>query len=554
MGMTPRQSQADPASPTCRDEGKSFEKDLAFEPNDLISPPLDGFGPDSSDDGSSSIRVQLGPEAINPTFSLSEYLLSIHILASPIINHGPSDLTKFHSPFTWSRRKKVIILSGAFMASTFAAYSAGAYALSSEPLRHKWHISDTKFNAGITLFVSGFGFTPMILAPVSEVHGRYWVFVGSGVLFFLGTLGCAVTDNYAGMMISRFITGNGAAVFATLTGGVVSDLYHKEDRNTPMALYSLSIMIGTGLGPLISGSVVDHLGWRWIFYLQLIAIGTNTAILFLFFGETRSNVLLRRLCKQLNEMRYETADGVGVHFSPLMGEVLHLDIGIIWRSFAFPLRLLFTESVVFWFSIWVAFAWAILYMQFSSIGLVFRSVYGFNSMEVGAVYTAVIVGATISIVLAIIQKPIIRRVFPNRTPSSTPEQRLLSPCIQSILLPIGLFWFGLTARMSVSWVSPALAVGSCTMGIFSIYLAVFNYLADTYHQYASSALAAQSMCRNLLAGILPLFMARMIDSLTLPGTGGLLGGLGLLLTTIPWLLYFYGRKIRARSPFAKQIE
>ena len=35
------------------------------------------------------------------------------------------------------------------------------------------------------------------------------------------------------------------------------------------------------------------------------------------------------------------------------------------------------------------------------------------------------------------------------------------------------------------------------MGIFSIYLAVFNYLADTYHRYASSALAAQSFCAFL---------------------------------------------------------
>ena len=51
-----------------------------------------------------------------------------------------------------------------------------------------------------------------------------------------------------------------------------------------------------------------------------------------------------------------------------------------------PLRLLVTEPVVFWFSLWVSFAWAVLYMQFSSIGIVFRSVYGFDSAQVGAVY------------------------------------------------------------------------------------------------------------------------------------------------------------------------
>jgi hypothetical protein len=41
-----------------------------------------------------------------------------------------------------------------------------------------------------------------------------------------------------------------------------------------------------------------------------------------------------------------------------------------------------------------------------------------------------------------------------------------------------------------------MAVGCATMGIFSIYLATFNYLADTYHRYASSAIAAQSCCKS----------------------------------------------------------
>ncbi|KAJ3456674.1 hypothetical protein MRS44_016697 [Fusarium solani] len=530
-------------------EGQTLEKGLALEPNDARNPSLD----DSSVDGSNFVRAQLGLDSLNPDFSLPQYLLSRHIDVA-VKDNAPIDLSKFQSPFTWSTKKKITILSGTFMASMLAAYSAGAYALASEPLRDKWNVGDTAFNAGITLFVGGFGCTPMILAPVSELHGRYWVFVGSGVVFFLGTLGCALTDSYPGMLVSRFVTGCGAAVFATLTGGVVSDLYHKQDRNTPMALYSLSIMVGTGFGPLVSGIAVDHLGWRWIFYLQLIAIGATTAVLFLFFGETRSNVLLRRMCKELNTMQYETATGAIVQFSPSVAEALHLDISIIWRSFAFPLKLLVTESVVFWFSVWASFAWAILYMQFSSIGIVFRGVYGFNSTQVGAVYTAVIVGSILSIFLALVQEPIVRRVFPHKAPSSTPEQRLFSPCVQSILLPIGLFWFGFSAKTSVSWVSPVLAVGSCTMGIFSIYLAVFNYLADTYHQYASSALAAQSLCRNLLGGVFPLITARMISSLTLGGTGGLLGGLGLLLTSIPWLLYFFGRKIRSRSPFAREME
>ncbi|VUC37970.1 unnamed protein product [Clonostachys rosea] len=489
----------------------------------------------------------VGLEALLPTYSPVEALKANGIIDDQL-SASISNLQGFQSPFAWSKRKKVTVLSGAFLASCLAAYAAGAYALASQPLRSKWDISDTEFNAGITMFVLGFGFAPMILAPVSEAHGRYWVFCGSGMVFFLGLIGCAVTDSYVGMLVSRFVVGSGASVYATLTGGVVSDLYHKEDRNTPMSLYSLSVMIGTGLGPLVSGVVVDHLGWRWIFYLQAIAVGSTTLIIFFFFKETRSNVVLRRKCRKLNELL--SASGLTpyqLEFRPASDE-RKLDISIIWRSFAFPLRLLVTESVVFWFSAWVSFAWAILYMQFSSIGIAFRDVYEFNNTQVGAVYTAVIVGSMISCFLSIVQESAMYRFCPQRMAS--PEGRLLAPGIQSILLPAGLFWFGWSSGSKTHWILPTVAIAACTMGIFSIYLAVFNYLADSYHRYASSALAAQSMCRNLLAGIFPLITMYMLRDLGYGGAGSLLGGIGLLLTVIPWLLSFYGQKIRARSPFA----
>lgn len=52
---------------------------------------------------------------------------------------------------------------------------------------------------------------------------------------------------------------------------------------------------------------------------------------------------------------------------------------------SFP-DLLLTESVVFWFSLWTAFAWAVLYLTFSSIPLVFETNHDFNIQEVGAVF------------------------------------------------------------------------------------------------------------------------------------------------------------------------
>ncbi len=231
-----------------------------------------------------------------------------------------------------------------------------------------------------------------------------------------------------------------------------------------------------------------------------------------------------------------------------------------------PFHLLFTEPVVFFFSLWVSFAWAVLYLTFASIPLVFGTSHGFGIQQSGCVFAAMCIGALLSTVISIYQDRILAHYLASSSGSnrnlgwlkrhidfSSPEGRLYFACAESAFLPLGLFWFGLTQFPSIPWIVPTLSIGCATMGIYSVYLATFNYLADTYHRYASSALAAQSFCRNMLGGVFPLVTVQMFKRLTFQGAASLLGGLALLLTAVPWVLVFYGPRIRARSTFASQI-
>ncbi len=231
-----------------------------------------------------------------------------------------------------------------------------------------------------------------------------------------------------------------------------------------------------------------------------------------------------------------------------------------------PFHLLVTEPVVFFFSLWVAFAWAVLYLTFGSIPLVFGHSHGFSTQQSGAVFASMCVGASLATILSIYQDRILARYLASSAKSienpgrlrrsidlSSPEGRLYFACIESALLPIGLFWFGWTQFHSIPWIIPTMSIACATMGIYSIYLATFNYLADTYHRYASSALAAQSFCRNMLGGVFPLVTVQMFNGLTFQGAASLLGGLAALLTAVPWVLVFYGPQIRARSKFASEI-
>ncbi|KAF1913786.1 major facilitator superfamily domain-containing protein [Ampelomyces quisqualis] len=485
----------------------------------------------------------------------------------------PPNLTKYADPFEWPEWRKNLTIWVACVITALTAFSAGSYSPGIGQMTADWGVSNVAALVGITTFTTGFAVAPMVLAPFSEINGRRPVFIASGILFVICQLCSGLTQSYAGMLVVRFFVGVGGSTFSTMVGGVVSDIYHTEDRNTPMALFSGFALFGTGFGPMVSGFVAQNTTWRWIFYMQAIADGLMVALIIIIFKETRGSVLLSHKAKALNKY-YEAREAAG-YFDfnvpnptplsdkspqPLISQRIRYKVRadedrasltrMISLSLYRPFHLLLTEPVVFWFSLWVAFSWAVLYLTLAAIPLVFQTNHAFSLQQANAVFASMCIASMLATILSIYQEKLARRYGKL---ANSPEGRLYFACVESACMPIGLFMFGWTSPSSVHWVVPALAIGIATIGIFAIYLSTFNYLADTYHRYASSALAAQSFCRNILGGIFPLITTQMYNKLGYGPASSLLGGIGTLLTIVPWILVFYGPRIRARSKFASEI-
>jgi len=173
------------------------------------------------------------------------------------------------------------------------------------------------------------------------------------------------------MLAARFFTGVGGSTFSTMVGGVVSDIYATENRNTPMALFSGSALLGTGLGPLCSGFIAQHLSWRWVFYVQVIIDGFLILLVAVFFKETRGSVLLSHKARKLNDW-YTAREKAGltgfdvivegsdekqsqrIRWKVKADEERESIVKMIGISVYRPFHLLTTEPVVFWFSLWVS--------------------------------------------------------------------------------------------------------------------------------------------------------------------------------------------------------
>ncbi|KAI1029313.1 hypothetical protein LB504_010867 [Fusarium proliferatum] len=532
--------------------------------------------------------------------------------SNPTQNLPPCpDLRPYASPFTLPRARKNIFLALSCIATMLTAYTAGTYSPPSRAMARDIGASHTATLVGITTFCAGFAIAPMALAPISEIWGRRPVFILAGFVFVISQAVCSVMPDLAGMLIARFFVGVGGSVFSSVVGGVIADLWEKEERNTPMALFSGFVLFGTGLGPLVSAAFVndledDTMAWKWSFWHQVILDGLLLVAILILFKETRGSVLLSRKAKKLNQW-YQQLEDAGVYgvwvtdpredtcssssssVKTMPGHEAMLEYNrqtqlrrIRWlveadeqrpplrqmmaTSIMRPFYLLFTEPVVFSFSLWAAFSWAVLYLSFSIVPYLYSDNYN-TSMRI---YVAMMASAIIATVVGILQENLMKhplwsghvdekevsrfwRFMRKHFPADSPEARLYFSCLTALLLPAGLF-VAFLSPISTSHYTQAIGIGFANWGIYSVYLATFNYLADTYHMYASSALAAQSFCRNVLGGIFPVLTGIMFDNLGLRNAGCVLGGIASVLTLIPWVLVFFGSRIRARSKFAISLQ
>ncbi|KAF7561465.1 hypothetical protein G7046_g2688 [Stylonectria norvegica] len=600
---------------------RSFSETPGMEPGEIVEAIVNEKHPRSISESQ--------PSAASPISYL--YLTFDSLLPSPRLSQeaglpenqqlSPApDLRPYMSPLTWAPARKIVLLTMSCLATFLTAYTAGAYSPPSAAMAKDLGASHLASLVGITTFCLGFGLAPMALAPISEIWGRYPVFVGCFAVYAIFQAVCPLMTNLGGMLVARFFVGAGASVAGSVVGGVIADLWDKEERNTPMAIFSGCVLLGTGAGPLVASAFVERFNdgtqaWKWSFWHQVIMDGLLVLGVVVIFRESRGSVLLSRKAKKLNrwyeELESAGAYGVWVDDSEMSINQVEANEGsssltltnpgsidvkyvsdrdqrpqrqlrrIRWlvqadeeraslavmmhTSIRRPFHLLFTEPVVFWFSLWAAFSWGILYLSFAVVPFLYAG----NFEKSSRIYIAMMVSSVVACIAGIWQDRLLRHpqwqkvvdgsvppsdskfwaLMRRKFPAEAPESRLYFSCITAMMLPAGLFG-AFMCPPSMAGYGQAIGIGFANWGIYSIYLATFNYLADTYHVYASSALAAQSFSRNMLGGAFPLITGALFTNMGLKGAGGILGGIACALTLIPWVLVFFGERIRARSVFA----
>ncbi|MEX6508336.1 MDR family MFS transporter [Jiella sp. M17.18] len=125
----------------------------------------------------------------------------------------------------------------------------------------------------LSWIVTGYLLATTIVTPLygklGDVLGRKIVLQTAIVLFLAGSALCGLSASMGQLIAFRAVQGIGGGGLMVTTMAVVGDIIPPRERGRYQGLFGGVFGLSTVLGPLIGGFFVEHLSWRWIFYVNL---------------------------------------------------------------------------------------------------------------------------------------------------------------------------------------------------------------------------------------------------------------------------------------------
>jgi DHA2 family lincomycin resistance protein-like MFS transporter len=95
------------------------------------------------------------------------------------------------------------------------------------------------------------------------------IFLAAMISFVLGTAICLVAPGFVVLLIGRIVQAAGTGIMMPLLMTTMMNVVPPHSRGRMMGRVGLVISLAPALGPTLSGVVLDHLGWRWLFGIIL---------------------------------------------------------------------------------------------------------------------------------------------------------------------------------------------------------------------------------------------------------------------------------------------
>ncbi|KAI1397893.1 MFS general substrate transporter [Hypoxylon fuscum] len=453
-------------------------------------------------------------------------------------------------------------------------------------------VSYNKLNGDLGYGILVIGISCFFTNSMAVVWGRRPVFLLGNLLLFISSIGGFYSHSFSSLLGFRLVGCIGMSPFEVLVTTTIADIYFVHQRGVRLAAWGLCLSIGVGGGTIISGYIIEGLGWNWTYGICAIVFGVWIVVLFFFCPETayrRDDILNTDLGTGENKADHLVEDNIpktGAKSELPGDENVEVEIEVIeratidntwsekkhtywqelkifhgrvsddpfWKVLTRPLLMLIFPQVLFSF-----FAYGLTTSWLVVVGSVLAQLftappYNFTVSGVGLVSIASLVGA---IVGAFISGPIADWIIKTMSRRNggiyEPEFRLVLVAITFLLGGMSFFGFGWSLQKQDPWIAPVIFYGLQYFSVGFMTIAVYGYLTDCHRDKAPEAFAAINL-RNIYSFGMNYFISDWISSQGPKEVFCIIGGIHVFICLCAIPMYIFGKRCRSWTSRVKVFE
>ena len=303
---------------------------------------------------------------------------------------------------------------------------------------------------------------------VADAYGRRLIFVLGIVIFTLASLWCGLADSGEMLIAARVVQGAGAALMNPATLSIIAATFPPAERGAAIGIWAGVSALALAIGPLVGGLLTEHLGWNWIFFVNIPVGILGIAASFLLIDESKdetherldlpglitSGIGLFALTYGLieaNEYGWSSARIVGAFATAAVALVVFLLLERHQHAPMLPLDLFRNRTYTGANTVMLLVALA-MFGVFFFVSLYMQNILGFSPVQTGAAFLPMTV-------LIILIAPIA-----GRTTDRIGSRSLMT--IGMLLVAAELLYFSRLEADSTFWnLLPGLLVGGAGMAM-----------------------------------------------------------------------------------------
>lgn len=473
-------------------------------------------------------------------------------------------------------------------------------------LREEFGISLSTVSFLVGAFMLALGLGSVFASPSAVLYGKRLVYLVGILLFLIGSIVAASAESYGSLMAGRILTGFGASPTESLASASLSELYFQHERAYRTGLYTLLLLGGKNVVPLLSSLVFEYLNRHWLYWILAIFLGTNLVLTFLFVPETfwdRSPTPSKRSLEETEAARQvagyvppeQRPHAYALHSSANVLEVQSLSSSVLdttqvnqetpvalagteanvadtasvqsspkaftqrlalwsgrhtpdkwWMVALRPFYLYLYPSILYGSLVYsMAVVWLIVISE--TVSDIFKGHgYDYNQQTVGLFYLGPFIGGILgSLSTGFIGDRLTRYLVKKNHGIYEPEFRLIMLIPATFFSCFGLFGYGWSAQDIDPWIAPVVFFSCLSFGSSMASTSVITYSVDSYKMFASEALVSFNFMKNFLGFIFSLFNTDVFEAIGGKDTFVIYGCIQVALSLMGIAAYRYGKVARA---------